>query len=246
MHVRVCLQMTHINSMRELLYSHTLIKVQINQHDQNQVTDTCQQLASQSHAQLLQLKGRTALFMQAHADVDILMQSPSWQGSSQGHRASQHQLERTWHNADEAEEVQLQAGVQSQLQFLTSAGILMADELDKRGLRCAAHACPYAASLVAPSVSMLDPACCNAPCMRRLEVTLDLKVVTVVWWPNSMYAQTSAQTNVCADVRMYAYTYIMLIFSACTSDTQCMLVWFRPSTKSVHSCQAGPYQCLGV
>lgn len=131
-----CLQASHINSMRELLYSHTLIKVQINQSDDEQVKDTCQQLASQSNAQLLQLKGRTALFMQADADLDTLRQSTSQARASTSHRKSQQQLERVWHNSDEAEgPIQLRPDVQSQLQFLTSAGVLMTDDLDKRSLR---------------------------------------------------------------------------------------------------------------
>ena len=130
------LQVSHINSLRELLHSHTVIKVQINQHDQNQVEETCQQLAMQSNARLLQLKGRTALFMQASADVDVLRQSSSSQRPSENHRASQQHLESVWHNTEEADSpVQLQAGVEAQLQFLTSAGVLSADELDKRCLR---------------------------------------------------------------------------------------------------------------
>ena len=128
--------MSHINSLRELLHSHTVIKVQVNQHDQNQVEETCQQLATQSNARLLQLKGRTALFMQASADVDVLRQSSSSQRPSENHQASQQHLERVWHNAEEADRpVQLHADVQAQLQFLTSAGVLSADELDKRCLR---------------------------------------------------------------------------------------------------------------
>ena len=133
------LQVSHTNSLRELLHSHTVIKVQINQHDQNQVEETCQQFVTQSNARLLQLKGRTALFMQASADVDVLRQSSSSQRPSENHHASQQHLERVWHNSEEADSpVQLQAEVQAQLQFLTSAGVLSADELDKRCLRWAA------------------------------------------------------------------------------------------------------------
>lgn len=127
--------------MRELLSSHTVIKVQINQHDQNHVLESCQQLASQGPAQLLQLKGRTALFMQATADVNMLRRSASHQGPTHSHRASQQHLERVWHNTEEAEgPIQLPTGVQSQLQFLTSAGVITADELDKRCLRYARRA----------------------------------------------------------------------------------------------------------
>lgn len=130
------LQASHTNSLRELLYSHTVIKVQINQHDQKQVVETCQQLAVQSSARLLQLKGRTALFMQANADVDVLRHSSSSQRPSENHQASQRHLERVWHNDEEADSpVQLHSDVQSQLQFLTSAGVLSTDELDKRCLR---------------------------------------------------------------------------------------------------------------
>ncbi|KAL3145882.1 hypothetical protein ABBQ38_015252 [Trebouxia sp. C0009 RCD-2024] len=129
-------QVSHINSLRELLYSHTTIKVQINQHDQNQVEETCQQLAMQSNAQLLQLKGRTALFLKANADADVLRQSTSSQRSYDSHQASQQHLERVWHNTDEPDSpVQLHSDIQSQLQFLTSAGVLSADELDQRCLR---------------------------------------------------------------------------------------------------------------
>lgn len=123
--------------MRELLNSHSAIKVQINQHDEGQVEETCQQLAVQSNARLLQCKGRTALFMQASADVDTLRQSSS-QRPSENHQASQQHLETVWRHAEEADSpVQLHSDVQSQLQFLTSAGIVSADELDKRCLRWA-------------------------------------------------------------------------------------------------------------
>ena len=130
------LQVSHMTSLRELLHSHTVIKVQINQHDQNQVGETCQQLAAQSNARLLQIKGRTALFMQANTDVDVLRQSSSSQRPSEHHQASKQHLERVWHNPEEADSpVQLHADVQAQLRFLTSAGVLSADELDKRCLK---------------------------------------------------------------------------------------------------------------
>lgn len=90
----------------------------------------------QSSAQLLQLKGRTALFLKANADVDILRQSSSSQRPYDSHQASQQHLERVWHNTDEPDSpVQLHSDIQSQLQFLTSAGVLSADELDQRCLR---------------------------------------------------------------------------------------------------------------
>lgn len=124
-------QASHVNSIRELLFSHTLIKVQINQHDQQQVTASGQQLASQANAQLLQVKGRTALFAQGNADLDSLRQSTSQQSSSE----KQH-LERVWHNADGVEvPIQLQPDVQAQLQFLNTAGVLLNDELDRKCLR---------------------------------------------------------------------------------------------------------------
>lgn len=74
--------------------------------------------------------------MQANADVDGLRQSSSSQRPSDNHRASQQHLERVWHSADEADSpVQLHSDVQSQLELLTTAGVLSVDELDKRCLR---------------------------------------------------------------------------------------------------------------
>jgi len=129
-------QASHINSLRELLHSHALIKVQINQHDENQVNASGQELASQTRAKLLQVKGRTALFGQGNADLSVLRQSASHQGASAHQRASQQHLERVWHNANGVEEpIQLQPDVQAQLQFLNSAGVLSDDELDRKCLR---------------------------------------------------------------------------------------------------------------
>jgi len=129
-------QASHINSLRELLHSHALIKVQINQHDENQVNASGQELASQTCAKLLQVKGRTALFGQGNADLSVLRQSASQQGASAHQRASQQHLERVWHNANGVEvPIELQPDVQAQLQFLNSAGVLLDDELDRKCLR---------------------------------------------------------------------------------------------------------------
>ena len=56
------LQASHKRSLQELLLAHKRVKVQINQIEQSDVEDSGQQLADLTGAQLLQVKGRTALF----------------------------------------------------------------------------------------------------------------------------------------------------------------------------------------
>ena len=124
--------------MRELLGFHTVLKVQINQNDDSQVAETCQELEDQCNAHLLQLKGKTALLMQADADLDSLKQSSSHQRPSQNNRSTRLQLDSIWRNGDDPQApLQLSESVQSHLSFLTSTGVLSADELDKRSLRYA-------------------------------------------------------------------------------------------------------------
>lgn len=140
-------QATHLNSFKELTLAHTVVKVQIHQHTLEQMHQACQQLETQGHAVLLQVKGKTALFAQKDADRQALQQycesrlSPGQLDKLEQQRTRSDFVSPP--NASEAQSAsaqaatagQLQPAVQAQLQYLKSAGVVGSDELDDRCLR---------------------------------------------------------------------------------------------------------------
>ena len=99
---------------------------------------SCQQLAEQGDARLLQVKGRTALFAHSHSDIRSLQKktaSSAQQGRSPKQKAAQQHLDKLWHKPDANEEPVLKPDVQAQLQFLKSSGVLGAYEPDSKCLR---------------------------------------------------------------------------------------------------------------
>ena len=109
--------------MQELLLAHKLVKVQINQLEQADVESSSQQLADLASAELLQLKGRTALL--AGKDLsrrDLLSESV---------KSNKQSLEDWW-DKEHSAPVNLSDDVQQQLQQLRHSGVLGLNEPDGR------------------------------------------------------------------------------------------------------------------
>ena len=133
------LQATHVNSLKELVRAHAIFKIQVNLKLPEEIQSACQDMASQCGAHLLQLKGKTALFMQPGADVAAILQKYAAKSPSPRKQRKLDQ-EAVWNNADAPPRAdQLKPNVQAQLKFLQSAGIITDRELDKQCLRLASN-----------------------------------------------------------------------------------------------------------
>lgn len=114
-------QASHSRSLQELLLAHKLVKVQINQLEQADVESSSQQLAGLADAELLQLKGRTALFAGKDVNKKSLL--------SQSVKSKKESLEDWWDKEHKAP-VNLSDDVQQQLHHLRYSGVLGLDEPD--------------------------------------------------------------------------------------------------------------------
>ena len=104
--------------------------MQINQTDQSEVEDSGRQLADLTGAQLLQVKGRTALFASQGSSRQELLPDTS------ARKASEQSLEKIWEqDLEDGQPVQLAANVQTQLQHLRYNGTLSLDEPDRQCIR---------------------------------------------------------------------------------------------------------------
>lgn len=124
------LQASHKRSLQELLQAHKRVKVQINLSEQVEVEESGQQLADLVGAQLLQVKGRTALFASHGNGRKELLPDIT------ARKASEQSLETIWdQSAVDDRPVQLAADVQTQLQQLRYSGALALHEPDSQCLK---------------------------------------------------------------------------------------------------------------
>lgn len=120
------LQASHKRSLQELLLAHSAVKVQINLLEQSDIDSAGQQLADSAGADLLQLKGRTALFAAGGKGRKELLPDGAVSKALQG----------IWDQGPNGTRpVELAADVQTELQHLRYSGALGLHEPDSHCIK---------------------------------------------------------------------------------------------------------------